>query len=373
VRACENGEFKIMTKTLNQKSRLNLLAIFIGLFFGLPAALWAKPISPEQQMAKPFLLPLKAPEPTDNPTTKAKVELGKQLFFDPRLSFDGTVSCNSCHNVMASGTDNRPVSVGINGQRGGRGAPTVFNAAFLSVQFWDGRADSLEAQAKGPLTNPIEMGMPNHDAVIERLKKSETYIDAFKSAFPGKDPVNIDNLAKAIAAYERTLITPNSPFDRWGRGDASAISTIAQRGFKKMNEFGCTGCHSGQAFAGPAMPVGTGFFQKFPTFSDNAYVKKYDLAADLGRQNVTKNEADAHLFRVPTLRNVATTAPYFHNGKVTSLQEAVRVMAKTQLNRELTEVDVQDIYAFLVTLTGSIPEQTMPKLSKTLGTTLTPE
>ena len=330
-------------------------------------------LSAEQQRAQSFLLPQKAPEPKDNPTTKAKVDLGRKLFFDPRLSVDGTVSCNSCHNVMASGSDNRPVSVGVKGQRGGRGAPTVFNAAFLSVQFWDGRAQSLEEQAKGPLTNPIEMGMPNQDAVVERLKKTPGYPELFAGAFSGRDPVTIDNVAKAIAAFERTLITPNSPFDRWAKGQASAISNAAKRGFQRMNEIGCVSCHSGPAFAGPTLPVGTGFYQKFPTFTDNDYVRKYDLAADAGRQNVTGLKADANMFRVPSLRNVGVTAPYFHNGRVTSLQDAIRIMGKTQLNQELSNKDVDDIYAFLLTLTGEIPYQVLPKLSMTPGTTLTPE
>jgi cytochrome c peroxidase len=327
--------------------------------------------TPAQKAATAFILPSKAPEPADNISNPAKVELGKQLFFDPRLSKDGTVSCNSCHNVMSSGTDNRPTSAGISGQLGGRSAPTVFNAAFLSAQFWDGRAASLEDQAKGPLTNPIEMGMENHEVVIARVKKIDGYKAQFEKAF-GKNSINIDNLAKAIAAYERTLITPNSPFDQWAKGDASAISESAQRGFVKMTEIGCTSCHSGPAFSGPRLPIGTGFYQKFPTNTDNEYVKKYDLMADIGRKNVTKMDVDANMFRVPTLRNIAITAPYFHNGKVTDLKEAIKVMGKTQLNKDLAQGEVDDIYAFLNTLTGSIPAQTMPRLSKTEGTTLTP-
>ncbi len=332
----------------------------------------ARDLSPEQQLAKIFALPLKAPEPQNNKYSKVKVELGTKLFFDPRLSVDGTVSCNSCHNVMASGSDNRPVSVGIKGQLGGRSAPTVFNAAFLSVQFWDGRASSLEEQAKGPLTNPIEMGMPDHDAVVSRVNSIEEYKILFSRAFPGPNPVSIDNLAKAIASYERTLITPNSAFDRWARGDSKAMPEAAKRGFKKMNEVGCTSCHSGIAFAGPKLPEGQGFFQRFPTFENNLYVSKYDLKSDIGRAKVTNKPADEHMFRVPTLRNVATTAPYFHNGKVPNLSEAIRVMAKTQLNRDLTDADVKDIFSFLVALTGSVPTQEMPKLSGISGATLTP-
>jgi len=352
---------------------MTMLKIYLVFCSVLALPSMAGTLSADQQLAKSFLLPAKAPEPKDNPTTKPKVNLGRKLFLDPRLSVDGTVSCNSCHNVMASGSDNRPVSVGIKGQKGGRGAPTVFNAAFLSVQFWDGRADSLEEQAKGPLTNPIEMGMPSHDAVVERLKKTPGYPELFAAAFSDRDPLTIDNVAKAIAAFERTLITPNSPFDRWAKGQAGAISSAAKRGFHRMNELGCVSCHSGPAFAGPALPIGTGFFQKFPTFSDNDYARKYHLAADLGRQKVTGSQSDANMFRVPSLRNVGVTAPYFHNGRVTSLKDAIRVMGKTQLNQDLTGTDVDDIYAFLLTLTGEIPNQVLPKLSMTPGTTLTPE
>ena len=359
-------------KKVSDMPNFRKFAIFLLVICQASAA-YSRSLTPLQNTAKAFILPLKAPEPADNASSNAKIELGKQLFFDPRLSKDGTVSCNSCHNVMASGSDNRAVSVGINGQLGGRSSPTVFNAAFLSVQFWDGRAATLEDQAKGPLVNPGEMGMPSHDAVVARVKEIDGYPDQFQKVFGSKDPVTIDNLAKAVAAYERTLITPNSAFDRWARGDSGALTASAQRGFAKMNEIGCTSCHSGVGFSGPALPTGTGFYQKFPTFAENDYVKKYDFLGDEGRKNVTKNEADAHMFRVPSLRNIAMTAPYFHNGRVANLQEAIRVMAKTQLNRTLTKDEVDDIYNLLVSLTGTIPEQTMPKLSKTMGTTVTPQ
>jgi len=311
-------------------------------------------------------LPAQPPVPADNPMNAEKIELGRMLYFDPRLSVDGTVSCNSCHNVMTNGTDNRPVSVGVKGQKGGRSAPTVFNAAFLSAQFWDGRAATLEDQAKGPILNPIEMGMPSEKAVIERLKKIPEYVDRFETVF-GKGGLTYDNIAKAIAAYERTLITPNSPFDRYLRGDKDALSESAKRGMKLFEKVGCTACHNGPNFSGPELPTGQGFFQKFPTYTDNKYVKKYDFLADKGRYEVTKKEEDKHMWRVPTLRNVALTAPYFHNGAVKTLDEAVRVMAKTQLNRDLSRKEVRDIVAFLEALTGEIPPQVMPKLPQTEG------
>ena len=316
------------------------------------------------------VLPEVAPAPADNPTTPAKVELGKQLFFDQRLSVNGTVSCHSCHSVMANGTDNRPVSVGVFDKRGGRSAPTVWNAAFLSVQFWDGRAASLEDQAKGPILADVEMGMPSKEAVVKRLQQIPGYVTQFKSVFGGKDPLTYDNVAKAIAAFERTLITPNSAVDRYLKGDKSALSAAGKRGMELVEKVGCTGCHTGPNYAGPAsLPVGQGFYQKFPTFPSK-YDKQYDLKADLGRHEVTHNDADKHMWRVPSLRNVALTAPYFHNGSVPTLDEAVRVMAKSQLNKVLTDSEVSDIVAFLNGLTGEFPAITMPRLPPTPNRTL---
>ncbi len=309
-------------------------------------------------------LPDKAPAPADNPTTAAKVELGRSLFFDPRLSSTGTVSCNSCHNVMLGGEDNRPVSMGVHGKTGGRSAPTVWNSAFNSSQFWDGRAKSLEEQAIGPITNPIEMGIKNHTVAINRIRAIEGYTPMFNKAFAGKNTVTIGNLAKAIAAYERTLITPNSPYDRYVKGDKSALTAQQVKGMKAFAKLGCAGCHSGAAFSGPAMAPGTGFFMKFPTYSKNEYVKKYDLMADKGR-------GDKHEWKVPTLRNIALTAPYFHNGKVDSLEEAVRVMARTQLNKKLTHAQAEELVAFLTALSGEFPAQPMPRLPSTDGWTFT--
>ncbi|WP_455205042.1 cytochrome-c peroxidase [Kaarinaea lacus] len=311
-------------------------------------------------------LPEKPPIPKDNPMTPEKIELGKQLYFDPRLSKDGTVSCNSCHNVMSSGTDNRPVSVGVDAQKGGRSAPTVWNAAYLTTQFWDGRAKTLEDQAKGPILNSIEMGMPDAKSVVKRVKAIPGYVAQFEKVFGGKDPVTYDNIAKAIATFERTLVTPNSPFDRYVKGDKKALSADAQRGMKLVESVGCVSCHSGPNFAGPgSLAIGEGFFQKFPTYPGSKYDKKYELMADLGLQTVTKKAEDKNMWRVPTWRNVATTAPYFHNGSVATLDEAVRVMAKTQLNKDLKEKEVKDIVAFLNSLTGEFPKIEFPRLPDT--------
>ena len=317
-------------------------------------------------------LPKVAMSPIDNRTTLEKVNLGRKLFFDARLSKDGSVSCNSCHSVSAGGTDNRSFSVGIFGQRGGRSAPTVLNAAFNSVQFWDGRADSLEAQAKGPLTNPAEMGMKDHAEVMARLAKIPGYVQEFASAFPGGNSLTIDNLAKAIAAYERTLITPDSPYDRYELGEKTALTDQQVRGLNKMKALGCLGCHSGANFSGPSRADGDGNFETFPIFESHSFVTQYRLMDDKGRGEVTGVAADAHSWRVPTLRNIALTAPYFHNGSVRTLEEAVRVMAALQLGETLAEADVSDIVAFLGSLTGELPPQPLPVLPPTPGETLIP-
>ncbi|MBE9568646.1 MAG: cytochrome-c peroxidase, partial [Proteobacteria bacterium] len=277
-------------------------------------------------------LPDVAPAPENNPTTEAKVELGKMLYMDPRISSTGTVSCNSCHNIMEGGDDSRAVSMGVHGKTGGRSAPTVWNSAFYSVQFWDGRVDLLEDQAKGPITNPVEMGEPSHDVAMAKVKAIPGYAPYFEKAF-GKDSMNIDNLAKAIAAFERTLITPNSAYDRYVKGDKKAMSAQQVKGMNTFADTGCASCHSGAAFNGPKMPIGQGFYAKFPTFADASYEKKYKLSADKGREEATGKAADAHMFRVTTLRNITDTAPYFHNGSVNDLAEAVRLMAKVQLNK----------------------------------------
>jgi cytochrome c peroxidase len=307
-------------------------------------------------------LPTEAPAPEDNPTTAEKVELGKMLYHDPRLSSTGTVSCASCHNTMLGGEDNRPNSMGVNGQTGGRSAPTVWNSAFNKVQFWDGRAASLEAQAAGPVTNPIEMGMKSWDDVVVRLKSIEGYQQAFEQVF-GKDAISQDNATKAIAAYERTLITPNSPYDKYVDGDKSALNAQQVRGMEKVAELGCTSCHSGAAFNG------AGMFQRFPVTSNGYFEAQYHFKKDKGLAEVTKNPADEHLWKVPTLRNIALTAPYFHNGSVKTLEQAVTLMGKLQLGKDLSKDDVADITAFLNGLTGEFPKQKMPVLPATAGKT----
>jgi len=337
------------------------MRIFNSVFFAFFLSLSA-------QAANWKALPDSAPAPADNPTTRAKVELGKMLFMDPRFSSTGTVSCNSCHNIMEGGDDSRRVSMGVHGKTGGRNAPTVWNAAFHSVQFWDGRAPLLEDQAKGPVTNPVEMGMKDVETAMQRVKQIPGYKTYFDQAF-GKNSMSVSNAAKAVAAFERTLITPNSAYDKYVKGDRNAMSQQQIRGMNTFASTGCTSCHSGAAFNGPQQKLGTGFYVKFPTF-DNAYVSQYKLAEDKGREEATGKSADRNMFRVPTLRNITDTAPYFHNGSVNDLNEAVRIMAKSQLNITLAEKEVKDIVAFLAALGGEYPQITMPRLPSTSGTSV---
>lgn len=296
----------------------------------------------------------------------AMVQLGQMLYFDTRLSKDDSISCNTCHDVSnkGPGADNLPTSVGIGKQKGGRNAPTVWNSRFLSVQFWDGRAPNLVEQAKGPITNPIEMGMDSHDIAVDKIRKVDGYRPHFKKAF-GDDTdeaVNIENIAVAIAEFEKTLVALNSPYDKYKAGDLAALTDDEISGMQLFNTAGCIACHSGDYFAGPVLPEGTGFYQKFPMFPGSKYDKKYALLKDKGRFDVTKKDEDKNFWRVPTLRNVARTAPYFHNGSVKTLDEAVRVMAKTQLNRTLKAKEVTQIVAFLKALNGELPQIDKPTL-----------
>ena len=282
-------------------------------------------------------LPDTAPEPANNPSTPEKIALGRRLFNDPMLSRDGSVACISCHDTKrGAGVDGRQYSKGVGGQLGGRNAPTVFNAAFQARQFWDGRARSLEEQALGPIANPVEMGSTDLNAVVERLKAEPSYVEAFTAAFGAEEPVSTDHLAKAIAAYERTLITPDAPYDRFVRGDQNAMTLEQVRGMSLFESVGCTDCHAGPNFSSASMLApdrgGTGF-RLFPA-QPSAFDAKYGLNADPGSR--PKGSAPG-LWRVPSLRNIALTGPYFHNGSVSDLTEAVRVMAVSQSGRVLSE------------------------------------
>ncbi len=307
-------------------------------------------------------LPKAPPIPKDNPQSKDKIALGHLLFFDPRLSLDNTISCNTCHDVNSNGIDGTPTSKGVGGKFGARNSPTVWNSAYLSVQFWDGRAKDLEDQSKGPMINAVEMANPSHDVLVERIRKVPTYQKLFAKAFGPKDSITIDNAAKAIAAYERTLITPNAPYDKYLKGDKKALSPEALKGLQAFQTVGCISCHSGPLFNGPSLPMGTGFYMKFPTFPNAAIEKKYGFSKDLGRFEATKLDSDKNMWRVPSLRTVAVTAPYFHNGAVADLSEAVKIMAKLQLNKDLTDDETKNIVAFLQSLKGEMKKQEVPQI-----------
>lgn len=276
--------------------------------------------------------------------TPEKVALGKKLYFDKRLSINNTQSCNSCHNILgkAAGVDNQPVSVGAKGEFGGRNSPTVLNAGFHTAQFWDGRAVTLADQAKGPILNPIEMGMPSAKVVMEKLSVVDNYPQLFAKAFTRRSEsttstFSYDNLAEAIASFERTLITKDR-YDDYLNGDNQALSQQEKSGLQTFISKGCTACHNGPLFGGH-------------TFQKLGIVKPYENQKDQGRFGLTNKPSDKMVFKVPSLRNIQLTAPYFHDGEAETLEIAVKKMGEMQLGVELTESEVVDITAFLASLT----------------------
>jgi cytochrome c peroxidase len=294
-----------------------------------------------QTRAKAVLgvLPADAPNP-DNPFTPEKIDLGRMLYYENRMSISNELSCNSCHDLARFGVDNEPTSPGHEGKRGNRNSPTVYNAALHVSQFWDGRAKDVEEQAKGPVLNPIEMGMPDADYVVRVLKQIDGYEPLFRTAFPGDDdPIDYDNVAKAIGAFERKLMTP-SRFDDFLGGQLDALTDAEVAGLQKFLDTGCTSCHMGA-------PIGGLMYQKL------GLVHPYETS-DLGRYEATKNDTDRYFFKVPSLRNIEQTGPYFHDGSVATLAEAVDLMAWHQLGRKLPDEDVQSIVTFLGSLTGRV-------------------
>lgn len=296
-----------------------------------------------QRAAQIFGTPPAVAESKENPVTEEKVALGRMLYYDKRLSIANDIACNSCHLLSNFGVDNQPTSPGHKGQRGDRNSPTVYNAAFHVAQFWDGRAPTVEEQAKGPVLNAVEMGMPSDTEVLTRLRGIDGYVKAFRTAFPGEtDPVTYDNFGRAVGAFERKLVTP-APFDDYLAGKTGALTEQQRKGLDRFITSGCVTCHSGPLFGG-AMFQKLGLVKPYPT-------------KDPGRFNVTKNEADRGFFKVPSLRNVAKTGPYLHDGSIATLPQAVRLMGEYQLGRTLAEEDVTLIVAFLEGLTGRIDEQ----------------
>ncbi len=268
------------------------------------------------------------------------IALGRTLYYEPRLSKSGEISCNTCHDLEKYGVDGKPTSPGHDGQLGNRNSPTCYNAALHSTQFWDGRAPDVEEQAKGPVLNPVEMAMPDEATVVKTLKAIPGYGKLFKAAFPDDPrPLTFDNVAIAIGAFERGLVTP-APFDKFLGGDENALSPKQLAGLQAYLDTGCQMCHAGAALGG------TGFFKL-------GQVEPY-ATEDGGRYEVTHNDSDKHVFKPPSMRNVAKTAPYFHDGSVARLGEAVRLMAKHQNGKELDQQQVDRIVAFLGSLTGEI-------------------
>ena len=297
-----------------------------------------------------------------NPISEEKVALGRMLYYDPRLSKGQDVSCNSCHELDKYGVDGQNVSDGHKGQKGTRNAPTVYNAAGHFVQFWDGRAPTVEEQAKGPILNPVEMAMPDEKRALAVIDSMPEYVEAFQKAFPGeKHPVTFDNLAKAIGAFERKLVTV-SRWDKFLGGDQAALSDQEKAGLNAFLDAGCQNCHNG-------VYVGGSMFQKL------GLARPWDNANDPGRFAVTKQEADRMVFKVPTLRNVEKTAPYYHDGSIATLDEAVRQMADHQLARTLSKDEASSIIAFLKALTGELPADYIkePPLPKSTAKTPKPD
>ncbi|MFK5975943.1 MAG: cytochrome-c peroxidase [Sulfurovum sp.] len=272
------------------------------------------------------------------PVDSRKVELGKMLFFDTILSKDKTLSCNSCHDLATNGADNSKFSMGIDGKMGTFNSPTVYNAVYNFRQFWDGRSKNLKTQALGPIINPAEMGNTIVNVLID-LKKSR-YKKLFLSIY--EDGVTEDNLADAIAEFEKTLITPNSPFDKYLKGDKNALTKKALRGYKIFKRRGCIYCHNG-------INIGGNIYNKFGVYES---IK----SKELGRYNITHKEEDKYMFKVPSLRNVAITAPYMHDGRSKTLKEAINLMSKYQLGRVVRENEMDDLIHFLKSLTGEIPK-----------------
>ncbi|MDQ7007062.1 MAG: cytochrome-c peroxidase [Acidobacteriota bacterium] len=323
---------------------------FLGLSAGLALVLGAvgcggteqAPAPPPSPQHVAMFQPLpEVMESATNPITDEKINLGRKLYYDTRLSKNQDISCNTCHLLDQWGVDGKPTSAGHGGQLGPRNSPTVYNAAGHIAQFWDGREPDVEAQAKGPILNPVEMAMPSEEAVVRVLKSIPGYVEEFAAAFPGEDdPVTYDNLAKAIGAFERKLVTP-SRFDAYLKGDGGALTATERRGLDKFIEVGCTTCHMGPYLGGNLFQK-MGLVEPYPT-------------EDEGRFAVTGNEAEKFFFKVPSLRNVEKTGPYMHDGSLESLDEVVAIMGRYQLGKTIKPDEVMDIVAFLKSLTGDLP------------------
>lgn len=294
-----------------------------------------------------------------NSVTKEKIQLGRMLYYDPRLSANQKISCNSCHNLDRYGADEGRVSVGFRGQAGARNSPTVYNAAGHIAQFWDGRAPDVETQAKGPVMNPVEMAMSSQERVVATLNSMPEYVELFKKAFPGDpNPVTFDNVGSAIGVFERGLVTPGR-WDQYLKGDTDALTATEKAGFNKFYDTGCASCHTGTYLGGSQ-------YQRL------GLVKAWPETHDPGRFAVTGKEADKSVFKVPSLRNVEKTAPYYHDGSVPTLSRAIEMMGEYQVGKTLSKQEVASIEAFLKSLTGAIPATYIKKPVLPKSTITTP-
>lgn len=342
----------------------------------LPAA--ADPIDREALLgtAQALFAPLpEVVENPDNPLTEEKVELGKMLYYDPRLSQSGLFSCNSCHNLATFGVDNLPTSLGHRWSVGPRNSPTVLNAAVHATQFWDGRAEDVEEQAKGPILNPIEMAIPNERVAVERIASMPDYVDWFERAFPDEDePLSYANIANAIGAFERTLTTPDR-FDDFLKGDKNALSDDELAGLEVFIDYGCAGCHSGAALGGNIMARFGVVEEYWEATREFLTIDQPTMPMDVGRFAVTQDPDDLYVFKTPSLRNITRTYPYFHDGSVWDLRDATQVMARVQLGEEIDEDDMDKLMAFYQALEGEIPEHALrlPVLPAATADTPRPE
>jgi len=335
-------------------STARILALIVGLS---TASAFAQADLSEAFLPMFMPLPTEAPSPT-NELTEAKINLGRQLYYETRISKGGKMSCNSCHVLDKYGNDNLPFSPGHEGKLGGRSSPSVYNAALHIAQFWDGRAPSVEEQAKGPVLNPVEMGAPSEAFVIQVLKSMPGYVEGFKAAFPGEtDPVNYNNFGKAVGAFERKLLTP-SKWDAFLKGNKEALSAEEKKGFATFAKTGCVTCHNGVAVGG-MMYQKLGLVKAWPDLKDN------------GRADITKSDGEKFFFKVPSLRNITETAPYLHDGSVKTLDEMVKRMAEYQLGKMLSEEEVASIITFLKALKGDLPADYIkaPKLPESTADT----
>lgn len=354
----ENEIRSVLRKKRNMKQRVLIVGLVLGLTTLVASCIrlesekkkekaMVEGFSADPDLHKRAAAIFKTLPAAGDPNTPV-ARLGKKLYFETALSINNQLSCNSCHKLDEFGVDNLPASPGHEGKTGDRNSPTVYNAYFHVAQFWDGRAADLAEQAKGPILNPVEMGIPDEKTAVNRIRAIQEYPALFAQAFPGeKDPITYNNIATAIAEFEKSLATPCN-FDKYLSGDMKVLTEEEHKGLQLFVEKGCVSCHMGPGLGGS-------MYQKFGLVNGPYWTYTGSKRQDKGRSDITKRADDEYFFKVPSLRNIAKTAPYFHDGSVATLEEAVRIMGTAQLGQDLKEEEVKAIVAFLNTLTGEIP------------------